>query len=259
MSLHKRVVQRFKGGGVIPLRVRVPTLAIHGRKYALSDYWPMFSDVQESMAPSEGGGARLLKPEGGNRFRYLWALDSDRKMLTMWRVSDGDEKVHDRMSSMSSYIHALEKKGQLNRVTHEEFLAIERFMHHRYEETLQNLKQLIRENEDDWDRRVKTILQDWFDAKLRPEITRRIAEVEAGVLPFGFKVNDRILEHKTPEQQAKSFVVSQVLGKFDQAKAYDIVSEAVGFDAYEPPQGDNQAVQWAWHELLERVYEEFRQ
>lgn len=255
-----RVVERYKAAGdVVKLRKpkgpKVPTLAIRGRKYALSDYWPFFSEVTES----EGeGGARLIDVGGGTRYRYLWAYDTDRQAITMWRVSDGEEKHYSRASGEQHLIVTLEKKGQLNRVTHDEFVDIERHMRQQHEATLQSLRQYLEENADDWDRRVKDILRDHYEKKLKPEIERRLSELDRGVKPFGFKVNPGILEFKSAEEQARSFVIANVLSKFTQEEAYKVVSNAVGFDAYEPPQGDPQAVQWQWGELLDEAYREFK-
>lgn len=255
----KTVAKRFlEAGGVVnfPSRPKVPVLLIHGRKYLLSDYWNMSDDLAGMGAKDEPGVAKLIDV-GGNRFRYLWVYDTERGRLAMWRASDGDNKFDDRASSSTHYIYTLEKKGQLNRVTHAEYVEVERFMESRYEDTLKSLKEHLEEVATDWDKTVKTILENWFTSKIEPVIKRRLGELASGVIPFGFKVNENILAHKSAEEQAKTFIVSDSLKGFTQAKAYEIVSKEAGYDAYEPPQGDSQAVQWAWSDLVGEAYDRF--
>lgn len=257
-SLKTRVIRRFKAAAsnVVPMnqkRPKSPAVLIHGRKYSLSNYWPMMSDVEE-MAPEGGGGARLINV-GGGRFRYLWVYDTDRKIVAMWRYSDGDEKVHERDSTAKHHIYALEKKGQLNRVTHDEFVAVEREMSRRQDDTIRALKKTIEENATEWDHRVKDILKKWFDDRVRPEMDRKIAEFEKGVLPFGFK--SVVDDPRTRERQARGFIMSQVLTVFSEARAYQHVTDEVGFDAYEPPDGDQQAVQWEYHNQVQELGEEY--
>ncbi len=257
----KTVAKRFReAGGVVdfPSKPKVPTTLIHGRKYLLSDYWPLGSSLEGMGSPEgAGGGARLIDL-GGNRFRYLWIYDTDRGRLAMYRASDGNNKLDDRASSLTHYIYTLEKKGQLNRVTRQEFDQVDREMRNREDENLKALQKHLDEIATDWDKEVKKILEDWFERKIQPVIVRRLAELESGVIPFGFKVNEGILAHRSAEEQAKMFVIGQTLKSFTQAEAYKIVSEAVGYDAYEPPHGgDSQAVQWAWSDLVGEVYERF--
>ncbi len=252
----KRLVQRFlQAGNVVPLgspkKPRVPTVLIRGTKYVLSDYWPMLGSGEDAGS----GGAKFINT-GDPRFSYLWAYDMDRKVVAMWRYSDGDEKHFESASSSGHVVVVLERKGQLNRVTHEAFVNIEREMSKRQEDTRRALQKIIEENADDWDREVEKILKTHFEKVLYPEIDRRIKETETGIVPLGFKVNDNI--PKSREDQLRVFVVTKVFADFNQDKAYDLVSKAVGYDAYEPPHGgDNQAVQWAYHDLVEKTYDKY--
>lgn len=255
----KVVAKRFlEAGGVIkmPTRPKVPVLTIKGRKYALSDYWNMSDDLAGMGSMDDPGKAKLIDV-GGNRFRYLWVYDTERGRVAMWRHGDGDNKFDDRASSSTHYIYTLEKKGQLNRVSHQEFVEVERFMSNRYDDTLKNLKEYLAEIATEWDAQVKKILEDWFESKIEPIIKRRLSELASGVIPFGFKVNEAMLAHKSAEEQAKTFIVSDSLKGFTQEKAYEIVSKEVGYDAYEPPHGDSQAVQWAWSDLVGEVYDRY--
>lgn len=248
----KGVVRRYRlGANVVPLK-RVPTLLIGGRRYVLSDYFPMMGQLTDMTA------ARLIDV-GGNRFRYLWIYDTERRMLRMWRASDGDDKFDDRASSHTHLIYTLEKKGQLNRVDHQEHQTIERYMSRKADDTLRRLQELAEEATTEWDHEVRRILRDYYERELKPEIKRRLREVESGVVPFGFRPNPNILQHRTEEEQLRQYVVTDTLKGFTQAVAYEIVSKEVGFDAYEPPQGDQQAVQWEWGNLLQAIYEEWGQ
>lgn len=257
----KRIARRFlEAGGVVKMtpKPKVPTLTIRGRKYALSDYWPMGTGMADDMAPEQGGGAKRIDT-GGNKYRYLWVYDTDRGRLAMWRHSDGDEKLNDRASSLTHHIYALEKRGQLNRVTREEHVEVERYMHGRYEDTFKSLKEYLKENETNWDKQCRDVLDDWFAKNVEPIVKRRLAELKTGVIPFGFKVNDRILEHKSAEEQAQTYIVTDSMKGFTQEQAYRIVSEAVGYDAYEPPHGgDPQSVYWAWSDLVGEVYDRYQ-
>lgn len=260
MDLRDRLLQRFKQAGPVvpfPSKHKVPTQVIHGRRYVLSDYWPMGAGVSEDMAPEGGGGARLITGPG-NRWRYLWLYDTERQILAMWRHSDGNEKFHDKVREHAHNVYTLEKKGQLNRVTREEFVTVEREMRKREDDTIKALQKSVAESATDWDRKVNEILDTWFSRNVEPSLNRRLAELDKGVTPLGFKVNPALLEHgKNAEQQARQWLVTKSLEGFDQSAAYDVVSKVVGFDAYNPPEGDPQAVQWAWGDFLERVFEKY--
>ena len=238
----------------MPVKVKGPSLAIGGRKYVLSDYWMMSEDL---LGPPSPGGAKLIDT-GGSRFRYLWLYDTDKQVVAMWRASDGDEKAHDRVSHFTSQIYILEKRKQLNRVTHAEFQEVSRFMAHRADETLRSMKKLIEETATDWDRQVAAILDSWFKKEIKPDLDRRISELKSGVIPFGFKVNEAMLPHKNAIEQATTFLVSKAFERYNENAAYDYVSKVTGVDAWEPPNGDSQAVQWGWHELYEKAHDALR-
>ncbi len=250
-SIEDRVAARF-AGGVVPLR-KGPTITIGGRHYVLSDYWPALG-LNDDNDEESSGGARLIKTPGGPRFSWLWAYDTDRKLLSMWRVSDGENKHDEPARSAAALIVQLDRKGQLNRVTHAEFQAIERFMDQQYNSAMKAMKQTIEENADEWDRTAKRLAQELFDTKFVPRLKAKMREVEQGVIPLGFKVNDRILEHRSAEEQAKMFVTNKILEDFtlDAVNAY-VASK--GFDTENPP-GDFQATHWARFEVLEGFYED---
>lgn len=254
MRLAHRVAWRFKAANVVPFKPKKPsgpTLPIGGRKYALSDYFPFLSDmVGDEEKP---GGARLIVNEP--RFSYLWAYDTDKKFVAMWRVSDGDEKAGGSASHYTSEVIALERKGQLNRVTHEEFRAIERYMADQQRDTMASLKKYLAEHADDWDREAKEIAQELFDEKFLPRILAKFREVEQGVKPLGFKVKDFMLEHRSAEDQAKMFVSQPIMNDYT-LKAVDDFARKKGADPDNPP-GDIQALQWAHGDVIHEFYEHY--
>jgi hypothetical protein len=260
MDLRKRLADRFRQAGpVVPFgqKPHGPTETIHGRRYVLSDWWSMGSAIEEMASPNgEAGGAKLIDT-GGDRFRYLWVYDTDRKILAMWRYRDGNEKYNARESSSMQEIFALEKRKQLNRVTHEEFVQVEREMLRRADETMKSIQQWSKEHQSDLEKRAEEILDTWFKRNILPSLERKFSELDRGVIPFGFKVQPHLLEHRSEKRQARQWLLNKALEGFDQAAAYGIVSKAVGFDAYDPPDGsDPQAVQWAWSDFIQRVFEQ---
>ncbi len=256
----KRLAERFRQAGpVVPLgapKPHGPTEVIHGRRYVLSDWWSALGVGDLASPEGEGGGAKLIDT-GGNRFRYLWIYDTDRKILAMWRHSDGDEKYHSHETSSMHEIFTLEKRKQLNRVTHAEFQQVEHEMSSRADDHLKALKQWSQEHQSDLEKQAITILDEWFEKNIRPSFERKLSELDKGVIPFGFKVNPDILQHRSEKRQVRQWLLTKALEGFDQAAAYKIVSKAVGYDAYDPPDGgDSQAVQWAWGDFIERVYQQ---
>src|SRR5271167_4401196 len=93
-----RVAARF-AAEVVQLRPQAvpgPKLEIGGHHYALStDSGPLMGDIAEALTPQGEGGARLIHSPGSNRWRYLWAYDTDNDVVAMWRASDGDEKLYE--------------------------------------------------------------------------------------------------------------------------------------------------------------------
>lgn len=249
----QRVAARYLDANVVPFKPKKPsgpTLLISGRKYVLSDYWPFFSDM---VGEPQEGGARLIMNEP--RFSYLWAFDTEKKTVGMWRVSDGDEKVVGSASSHTSEIIALDRKGQLNRVTHEEFRAIERFMRDKQDDTLKSMKKYLESVADDWDREAKKLAQELFDERFLPRILAKFREIENGVKPLGFKVDPHRLEHRSADDQARMFVAMQILKDF-KLDALDAFVKTKGIDPDNPP-GDIQALDWGLKDVLDEFYEKF--
>ena len=128
-----RVLQRYSE--VVPFRPRPPsgpTTEIGGKKYVLTDYSPFGGN---ELSDGGEGHARLIEvPSSGSKFKYLWAYDTDRKLVAAWRVTDGNEKAYGSAQQEMHHVVHLEKHGQLNRVTSGEFSHIEAEMRHREDE-----------------------------------------------------------------------------------------------------------------------------
>jgi hypothetical protein len=255
MSPHRdpiadRLVERFRESGVVvPLKTSGPTIAISGRKYALSDYWSVMEGLEESSS-----GARLILPEGPtNKFRYLWAFDTEKRVLAMWRVSDGDEKAFGRENQHSRDLVILEKKRQLNRVTTDEFRAIERFMRGRQDDALAAMKKYLEENADEWDRESRRLVEEFFSKNIEPKILAKFREIDQGVVPFGFKPNE---SHRPPLEAAKMHVAMAIFGKEFTLKDVENFIKIKGIDPENPP-GDIQALDWARHDVMDAFYEAY--
>jgi len=229
------------------------TLSVAGRRYVLSDHFPFTYSEGEEQQPS-GGGARLIM--GPAKKRYLWAYDTDEQTIAAWRVSDGDDKAWGDAKHYISDIIELDRRKQLNRVTHQQFQQLDAFFRRRYQQAVESLKAYAQELSSDWEKQAKRILQDYFNKYVLPMIERRWQQIRQGAHPFGFTVNKNLLRYRTARHQAFTFVADQVINnEFTQLKAYDIVRRRTGIDPYEPPEGDPQAVEWAYQELREEFYE----
>ena len=245
-------------GDVVPFKPRpgVPTLTIGGRKYVLSTDGGPLGDREDDASMEESPlGARLIKaPEGANKWRYLWAYDTDRQTIAMWRVSDGNEKLDDSARSQQGRIVALEKKGQLNRVTSGEFRAIEKEMRRREDEALRQMQESLEEAKSGAERRLGALVGEYFDGKVLPLLLRGLEDVQRGVVPIGFKPfgpaedGDEawLLRQRSSHVMGKLF---QRLMTVDQVEAWLIEQ---GFDL---GMVDPQSVQWAIDDVRDRAVE----
>lgn len=228
-----------------------PTVVINEKRYALSDHFGFLQGMIGEAPPGEGR-ARLIECDG-NRHRYLWAFDVDRKQIRMWRVSDGDEKTNGALHHFASDIVKLERARQLNRVTASEFDALEQTMRERTQEVLASLKAIIRRDEDEWDRLTREIAREVYAREIAPTVERRWAEIDQGVIPFGFKLRE--WGPRSPRTQRRMFVLTQALASFTTSLVYAGV-RARGLDPEKPPRGgDFQAVEWARGDVIEELYE----
>ena len=148
-------------------------------------------------------------------------------------------------------IPRLDKKSEINRVTHPEYQKIEREMSHREDENTRALEQWVEETKTNAQREVDELVREYFDREVRPLMDRAVSGVERGVIPLGFKFNP---EGFPIERQMKAYVTGQLYEKLlglDRVDAY-VTSKGVDLDAI-----DNQATQWArddvWMEYIRTV------
>ena len=243
---------------VLPFKPRpgVPVEVIGGRKYVLSTDGGPLGDSEE---PGTGwlgdSGARLIQTPHSQKWRFLWVYDTEKKYVTMWRVTDGNEKEAGSDTHYGSKIVVLEKKGQINRVTHAEFQIVEREMRRREDEVLRSLQETVEANKTDYQRRVDQLAHELYTKHAVPAIQRAIEDIRAGVTPIGFKpfgpnVPERI------ERQMITHVVGQIVRRLVSETALTAYLRQHGIDP-DAPGMDIQAVQWAAGDILDTAYTQF--
>jgi hypothetical protein len=256
-SIVERVLRRFlSAGDVIPFGGKKPVnthfVKIHNEKYVLSNDGGPLGDPDEQDSGYAGEmGARLIVGPGAGKFKYLWVYDTDRQIVAMWRAHDGNEKVHQRASSMQAKLIKLDKKNQINRVSHETYVVIARAMQQAARDNEASLKQWIAEMETDFQKTVNELTKRYFDEHVRQDIERAVAAVQSGVVPLGYKAFGAPQDR---ERHMTTKVISDVLSRrFTEPLVERFVSEQ-GVDL---ESGDNQAVQWAVGDVTQAVFEEY--
>ena len=260
------VASRYLVAGVVvpfpreeaPPRPKGKAFRFKGHAYALStDGGPLGDSAEGTGGWAEEmgeGGAKIIRgPAPLDPWKYLWVYDTDRNYVAMWRVHDGNEKDAGSAEHFDSDIARLERKGQINRVSHQEFQALEAEMRKREHALLKALERSIEENKDEYQRAVDEAAQEVFDKKILPGIKRRVAEVLRGILPFDFKPNDRILDYAPVEEQAVSHVITQEMEAFTPK----LVEEEVRRRGYDPSDSahDVQAISWAVDDVRQKAWE----
>lgn len=173
--------------------IRLPnrkTLKIDGKTYVLSK-------------------KSFMLPEA-DRY-YLWALDVNKRTLTMWRVSDGEEKLSNPMASHVSQIRVLDQRGELNRVSHQEFLKIERWMRRKNDKVLKTLQKSIRDNESQAERDFRWVATQYWNQIIVQFFREALIRYE-GVTPIDFKYRPQL--RKSREEQLASHWLSKVINKY---------------------------------------------
>jgi hypothetical protein len=251
--LAMRVAARY-AGEVVQLRPHQsgPKIEIAGKHYALStDSGPLMGDLMERLAPAEGGPRIIEPPEGGNKWKFLWAYDTDAQVLAMWRVSDGDEKFWDNAKAHAAHIVKLDKRGQLNRVDSSAMRQIESFMHHRMHETIEDLQRAVEEYKSDADKLLDKHVREFFATHVKHHVEAAVAKVMHGAIPIGFKAFD---PKGNVQRQAASFVIGQVLKRDMSEEKVEAYLHQHGFDMKSV---DPQALEWALADQRDKVFEEF--
>lgn len=236
-----RVASRaISAGDVVPFRQKTkkPMIAFRGLKLTLSTHSGMLAgDLLDDVIDDP----RVIRGDS-DPWKFLWVLDEDRKTLTMWRVTDGNEKYSSTLASAGSVFTAVDRKGELNRVDNRTFKIIDAEMRDREEKTIQSLREYIKENETDFQKQVNDAVADYFQEKVLPVLNKRLADVARGVVPIGFKYNPDGFDR---DRQLRSFIVSNAWSTLFNV---DVVEAFVG-KQIDLSQGDNQAVYWAVHEV----------
>jgi hypothetical protein len=151
---------------------RVPTLKIGGRTYRLSNIPAPFFETEEE--------------DPTRRFSFLWVLE--REIATMWRVSDGEEKISDSIHQISqTTLNRLEAQGTLNRVTREEMARIESFMGRRSKLLLTRLTKQYDEDHLSYGE-AKKVAMEFFKKNVVPPFKDTIRQWKRGVTPIWLKI-----------------------------------------------------------------------
>jgi len=239
---------------------RPPRVEIGDRSYALSDddgglIAGAIGAIVEGLAaeapPEEIPriGKRhegIIEGTRTNRWRWFWAYEPDGGDVIMWRWSDGDEKVWDKADRRRPLLQKLAEKGQLNTVTTAELEAITQFMRQKTKETIESMEAYLESQKTEPEREVDRLVQRYFDERVAPEVKRRIAEVERGVIPFGFRPFEA--SAFSEKRQAKSYTWGEVIKeRFGLADVEAYVGQYVPLD-----QLDVQAVYWALNDVVGR-------
>lgn len=248
----RRVVMRYLAAGDIVGLPKRNLITIAGRKYALSnDGGPLGLGDEEDPGMVPQGGARLIVSPQANKWKYLWVYDTDKQIVSMWRTTDGNNKVWGSARSLSHDVMRIEKKRHLNRVDHDEFRKIEREMDRRLDENTKALEQLVKDNETDFQKRVNEETQAYFDKVVRPEVERAISIAQSGAALLGFKPH-------SPEgldRQRQSYALGQVFKRLFTEDKVEAYLKHVGLDV--ETSNDSQAAHWAVTDITYAAYDEY--
>ena len=246
-----RIVARYlRAGPVLEFKPKpkhhVPIIHIGGKSYFLSSEG---GSLGEEMSPPDGSGAKLIEvAEPSTPWRFLWVYDTERQHLSMWHI-DGREKVDGPARSEMHRIVRLEKRGELNRVTTNEYHTIQREMAKREDAQLASLKQQVEEMKTDFDKVVGSLAQEFFAKFVQQKVEKAIADVKAGSTPIGFKAH-------SPENKVRQMAIYVIGVIFGRDMTLDKVSAFVKSKGYDP-ETDPQAIDWAIKDVLEVVYDTY--
>jgi hypothetical protein len=253
----KRAASRY-AADVLPFtpKTSTPKITIHGTKYSLSTDGGPLGDRADDHDQDDYGG-RLIGPDPtANKWRYLWVYDTEKQVVAMWRVSDGNEKVRMRASTAGMQIASLEKKGQLNRVAHNEFRAIETDMDRREVQLLEDMASAIEENKSRAEKQLDGLLQKYFKVNVLPKLESMLAAVAKGVTPIGFKPSGPALDGDEAWllRQKSSHVLGLVLKRdMNEGKVIEWLTSQ-GFDT---SLVHNQSIEWAIGDIADMAAEKY--
>jgi hypothetical protein len=254
-DLGKEVAQRW-AAKIIPFegKPKGPTLAIGGIKYALSTYsGGLIGDLENhGTQDPKGEGAKLILGPMSNKWKYLWVLNVDRKVLCMWRASDGNEKHYGSSYDDGVLIAKLDQKKQLNRVSDEQFLRIEVYMEEQARDNLVALRKYVENNESDYQKQVNSLSWEYYRKRIEPTLSRKIEEAHKGVLPFGFRHNPSNPRDKV--DQAIIHLIGELTSKELTPEKVDTYLRSKGLDV---DNNDGQASYWAVNDIRDALYDKY--
>ena len=251
-----QIAARF-AAAVIPFKPKPhgPTETIGGKKYVLSTDGGPLGDAEDPAFFGDNGGGKFIDvPRPENKWRFLWVFDTDKKFVAMWRVTDGNEKSAGPASSYMAKVVHLEKKGQLNRVTHAEFQVIEREMRKREADHIKKLQEFVEENKDDLTKRADQLAKDYFEKHVAPLIERALDAVKKGAIPLGYKPAAPDL---SDVQKTRGLYVHVMSALFKRELTEPKVEAYLKQHGVDPKALDIQAVQWAIDDIIDAAYEKY--
>lgn len=231
------------GGDVVPFRPPVRnthTVTLAGDKYVLSTDWPGGTG---DLLDEQGDLPNVVRVKPTDPWKYLWAYDTDKQVLAMWRVTDGNQKEYGNARSQGPLVAKLDKVNQLNRVDHTRFLALDIAMQKREEANHAALEAWVEELKTENQRTVDRLVQVYFDQEVRPAMDEALNAVEQGVTPLGFKANPGSFP---VDRQMKSYVTGKLYDRLftrDRLETY-LKGRGVDLDLL-----DSQVVEWAQQDV----------
>jgi len=259
-----KVASRFlQAGGVLTFpgaekrRPRVPQHTIGGRKYNLSTGAGPMGDLAEEEPEGMLGGGQVLRGPVSNKWKFLWVVDTDKEYVTMWRVTDGNEKSAGRTSHFMQELVKLDRKGQLNHVSNREYRIIEKHFRRIEGDHARSLKEWARSLGGGYQERVNKIAQDFFDGEFKRDLERRLRDMKRGVIPLGFELNERLLVHENERAQMQGHIISETLKGYTVKALEKHMRDKHGLDP-EDVNVDGQAAHWALHDVLDDMWRRYK-
>ena len=263
MDMAKRVASRWAGTLIqFPTRAAPArpkhTVTLGGKKYALSADGGPLGDQLEALSGGGEGGAQVVGVPDSMRpepYRFLWAYDTEDGSVAMWRVTDGNSKVWGSADGFVEKIVALDRRGELNRVTSAEMAKLDRAMRKKERDQLQSMKKWLAENATEYQTFVDKVAWDVFHRDVEPGIKKRLHDAKRGVVPFGFKVDESQLDYRPRDRQLSAHILTEEMEKYTVGLIEDEVrSRGIDPDA---PGHDIQAAYWAMNDVAQAVWEKY--
>jgi len=188
-------------------------------------------------------------------FKWIWVLDIDRKILAMWSINEGSNKVWEHVASDNDVrVKKLDKLNQLNRVDHSTFVIISRDMTKRETLMLKRLQQTNLENESEAQSEINKLVREYFDDEVRSHVEDAIRAIEQGARPMNYR------PFGNPADEKRHMTTSAISGVLRAMFTEQMVESALIKDGHSQlleDAHDNQAVHWAVNDLSQEVYEQY--